>query len=118
MEEQKGKEHKGNKEYKKLKKMLKKAYKASVKCNQLNAFIEDAKKDFPGYMEAKKAYEKASYNTTAVPLSAFKRVSADFYEMYADLLDKSSTIARKAYNLQLNVDEMLNFAGKTESEEE
>lgn len=118
MEETAMKETKGNKEYKKLKKMLKKAYKASVKCNQLNAFIEDAKKDFPGYMEAKKAYEEAPYKADAVARANYTRAQADFYEIYADLLDKSSTIARKAYDLHLNVDEMLNYAGKTESEEE
>lgn len=109
---------KSNKEYKKLKKMLKKAYKASVKCNQMDAFIENAKKNFPGYMEAYEAYDKSSYNTDAAPLAALKRVSADFYEAYAEQLDKYSTIARKAFDLQLNVEHMLNHAGEKESEEE
>lgn len=118
MEEQKTKERKGNKEYKKLKKLLKKAYKASVKCNQMDAFIENAKKNFPGYMEAYEAYDKSSYNTDAAPLAALKRVSADFYEAYAEQLDKYSIIARKACDLQLNVEHMLNHAGKKESEEE
>lgn len=118
MEEQKTKERKGNKEYKKLKKMLKKAYKASVKSNQMDAFIENAKKNFPGYMEAYEAYDKSSYNTDAAPLAALKRVSADFYEAYAEQLDKYSIIARKACDLQLNVEHMLNHAGEKESEEE
>lgn len=124
MEEQKDKERKetkvckGNKEYKKLKKMLKKAYKASVKGNQLEAFIENAKKKFPGYMEAYEAYDKSSYNTDAATFAALKRVSADFYEAYAEQLNKYSTIAKKACDLQLNVEHMLNHAGEKESEEE
>lgn len=118
MEEQKTKERKGNKEYKKLKKMLKKAYKAFVKSNQMDALIEEAKKNFPGYKEAYEAYDKSSYNTDAAPLAALKRVSADFYEAYAEQLDKYSTIARKACDLQLNVEHMLNHAGEKESEEE
>ncbi|WP_250309615.1 hypothetical protein [Gardnerella sp. Marseille-Q2328] len=109
---------KSKQEYKKLKKLLKKAYKASVKCNQLNAFIEDAKKNFPGYTEAYEAYDKSSYNTEAAPLAALKRVSADFYEAYAEQLDKYSTIARKACDLRLDFEKMLNHAGEKESEEE
>ena len=118
MEEQKSNERKGNKEYKKLKKMLKKAYKASVKCNQMDALIEEAKKNFPGYKEAYEAYDKSSYNTDAAPLAALKRVSADFYEAYAEQLDKYSTIARKACDLRLDFEKMLNHAGEKESEEE
>lgn len=109
---------KSKKEYKKLKKLLKKAYKASVKCNQMDAFIENAKKNFPGYKEAYEAYDKSSYNTDAAPLAALKRVSADFYEAYAEQLDKYSTIARKACDLRLDFEKMLNHAGEKESEEE
>lgn len=38
---------KSKQEYKKLKKLLKKAYKANVKENQLAAFIEKCKEEFP-----------------------------------------------------------------------
>lgn len=109
---------KSKQEYKKLKKMLKKAYKASVKSKSDGRLIREAKQNFPGYKEAYEAYDKSSYNTGAAPLAALKRVSADFYEAYAEQLDKYSTIARKACDLQLNVEHMLNHAGEKESEEE
>lgn len=118
MEEQKDKQRKGNKEYKKLKKLLKKAYKASVKCNQLESLMREAKKNFPGYMDAKKAYEEAPYNADAVPFAALKRVEADFYEAYAEQLDKYSAISRKAGTLRVTFEDMLNHAGEWKNEEE
>lgn len=118
MEEQKGKERKGNKEYKKLKKLLKKAYKATVKENQLDAFIENAKKNFPGYAKAQLAFQKARYNADSVPFAALKRVEADFYETYAEQLDKCSTISSKAGTLRVTFESMLRHAGEKESEEE
>lgn len=118
MEEQKSKERKGNKEYKKLKKMLKKAYKASVKYNQLEALMREAKKNFPGYAEAQLAFQKARYNADAVPYAALKRVEADFYEAYAEQMNKCSTIAKKARTLRVTFEDMLNHAGEWENEEE
>lgn len=118
MEEQKSKERKGNKEYKKLKKMFKKAYKATVKGNQLDAFIENAKKNFPGYMEAQLAFQEARYKEDAVPYAALKHVEADFYEAYAEQLDKYSAISRKAGTLRVTFEDMLNHAGEWKSEEE
>lgn len=118
MEEQKSKERKGNKEYKKLKKLLKKAYKASVKYNQLEALIREAKKNFPGYAEAQLAFQKARYNADAVPYAALKRVEADFYEAYAEQMNKCSTIAKKARTLRVTFEDTLNHAGEWENEEE
>lgn len=105
-------------EYKKLKKLLKKAYKATVKQNQLEAFINEAKKNFPGYIKAREAYNKAPYNADSVPLVNYSRAKANFYEAYAEQLDKYSTIARKACDLRLDFEKMLNHAGEKESEEE
>ena len=118
MEETAMKETKGNKEYKKLKKMLKKAYKASVKYNQLAALIEEAKKNFPGYAEAQLAFQKARYNADSVPYAALKRVEADFYEAYAEQIDKCSTIAKKARTLRVTFEDVLNHAGEWKNEEE
>lgn len=111
-------ETKGNKEYKKLKKMFKKAYKATVKENQLEAFIKEAKKNFPGYAEAQLAFQKARYNADAVPYAALKRVEADFYEVYAEQMNKCSTIAKKARTLRVTFEDILNHAGEWENEEE
>lgn len=118
MEEQKDKERKGNKEYKKFKKLLKKAYKACVKENQLDAFINEAKKNFPGYIKAREAYNKAPYNADSVPLANYSRAKANFYEVYAKQIDKYSTIARKACDLRLDFEKMLMHAGEKENEEE
>lgn len=118
MEEQKDKEHKGNKEYKKLKKLLKKAYKASVKENQLEAFVKEAKKNFPGYMKAQKAYDEASRGADVIKEAAFKRVEADFYEAYAEQIDKYRKISQKAFELRCHVSGKLAHAGEKESEEE
>lgn len=96
MEEQKSKECKGNKEYKKLKKMLKKAYKACVKGNQLDAFIEEAKKNFPGYMDAQKAYEEAPKGADAAQYAALNRVEADFYEAYPEQINDRRKTIRKS----------------------
>lgn len=77
MEEQKSKECKGKQEYKKLKKMFKKACKATVKENQLDAFIENAKKNFPGYTDANKAYREAPNGADAIQLqhsTAWKQI--------------------------------------------
>lgn len=109
---------KSNKEYKKLKKMLKKAYKASVKSNQMGALIREAKQNFPGYMEAQLAFQEACYKEDAVPYAALKRVEADFYEAYAEQLDKYSTISRKAGTLRVTFEDMLNHAGEWKNEEE
>lgn len=118
MEEQKGKERKGNKEYKKLKKLLKKAYKACVKENQLDAFIEEAKKNFPGYMDAQKAYEEAPKGADSVQCAAYCRVKADFYEVYAEQIDEYHKTGGKAFKLRVRVSGMLRHAGEKESEEE
>ena len=118
MEEQKTKERKGNKEYKKLKKMLKKAYKATVKENQLDVFIEEAKKNFPGYMDAKKAYEEARNGTDAVQYAAFSRANADFYEAYFDQINEYRKISLKASTLRISFENRLYKAGKKKSEEE
>lgn len=109
---------KSNKEYKKLKKLLKKAYKASVKSNQMDALIREAKQNFPGYMEAQLAFQEARYKEDAVPYAALKRVEADFYEAYAEQLDKYSTISRKACTLRVTFEDMLNHAGEWKNEEE
>ena len=109
---------KGKQEYKKLKKLLKKAYKASVKSNQMDALIREAKQNFPGYMEAQLAFQEACYKEDAVPYAALKRVEADFYEAYAEQLDKYSTISRKAVTLRMAFEDMLNHAGEWKNEEE
>lgn len=118
MEEQKSKERKGNKEYKKLKKMFKKAYKATVKENQLDAFIEEAKKNFPGYTDAKKAYEEALNGTDAVQYAAFNRVEADFTEAYAEQINEHHKLGRKASGLRISFENRLFKAGEEKSEEE
>lgn len=118
MEEQKDKEHKGNKEYKKLKKLLKKAYKASVKGNQLDAFIKEAKKNFPGYMDAEKAYDEAPKGADSVKRAALSRVEADFYETYAEQIDKYRKTGEKAFRLRCRVSGKLIHAGEKEGEEE
>lgn len=118
MEEQKSKERKGNKEYKKLKKLLKKAYKASVKENQLDAFIKEAKKNFPGYMEAQKAYDEAPRGADSVKYAAFSRVESDFYEAYAEQIDKCRKTREKAFELRCRVNGKLIHAGEEKSEEE
>ncbi len=118
MEEQKDKERKGNKEYKKLKKLLKKAYKASVKSNQMDALIREAKQNFPGYMEAQLAFQEARYKEDAVPYAALKRVEADFYEAYAEQLNEHHKLGRKASGLRISFENRLFKAGKKESEEE
>lgn len=109
---------KSNKEYNKLKKLLKKAYKANVKENQLEAFIENAKKNFPGYMEASEAFDKAPYSAHSVQYAAFNRVEADFYEAYAEQIDKYRKTGEKAFRLRCLVSGKLNHAGEKESEEE
>lgn len=109
---------KSKQEYKKLKKLLKKAYKASVKSNQMDALIREAKQNFPGYMEAKLAFQEACYKEDAVLYAALKRVEADFYEAYAEQLDKYSTISRKAVTLRMAFEDMLNHAGEWKNEEE
>lgn len=118
MEEQKDKERKGNKEYKKLKKMLKKAYKACVKENQLDAFIEEAKKNFPGYMDAQKAYEEAPKGADAAQYAALNRVEADFYEAYLEQINERRKTSTKAFRLRLRVCGKLRDAGEEKSEEE
>lgn len=109
---------KSKQEYKKLKKMLKKAYKASVKENQLDAFIEEAKKNFPGYMDAQKAYDEAPRGADSVKFAAFSRVQADFSEAYAEQIDKYHKTREKAFRLRCRVSGKLNHAGEKESEEE
>ena len=118
MEEQKDKERKGNKEYKKLKKLLKKAYKATVKENRLEAFIKEAKKNFPGYMNAEKAYDEAPRGADSVKCAAFSRVKADFYETYAEQIDKYRKTGEKAFRLRRLVSGKLIHAGEKENEEE
>lgn len=115
MEEQKDKELKGNKEYKKLKKLFKKAYKASVKENQLEAFVKEAKKNFPGYTDAKKAYDEAPRGADSVKCAAFSRVKADFSEAYAEQIDKCHKIGEKAFRLRCRVGSKLTNAGEKES---
>lgn len=117
MEEQKSNERKGNKEYKKLKKMLKKAYKATVKKNQSAAFLENAKKNFSGYMDAEKAYDEAPKSADSVQCAAFCRVKADFYEAYAEQIDEYHKAAEKAFRLRCRVSDKLTHAGEKESEE-
>ena len=109
---------KSNKEYKKLKKMLKKAYKASVKCNQMDAFIENAKKNFPGYTAANKAYQEAPNGADAIQYAAFNRVEADFTETYAEQINEHHKLGRKASGLRMSFENRLFKAGKKESEEE
>lgn len=109
---------KSNKEYKKLKKLLKKAYKASFKGNQLAAYIENAKKNFPGYTDAKKAYDEAPRGADSVKCAAFSRVKADFSEAYAEQIDKCHKIGEKAFRLRCRVGSKLTNAGEKESEEE
>lgn len=118
MEEQKGKELKGNKEYKKFKKLLKKAYKASVKENQLEAFVKEAKKNFPGYMKAQKAYDEAPRGADVIKEAAFERVEADFYEAYAEQIDKYRKTRQKAFELRCRLSGKLTHADEKESEEE
>lgn len=109
---------KSKQEYKKLKKMLKKAYKATVKENQLDVFIEEAKKNFPGYMDAKKDYEEARNGTDAVQYAAFSRANADFYEAYFDQINEYRKISLKASTLRISFENRLYKAGKKKSEEE
>lgn len=118
MEETKGKERKGNKEYKKLKKLLKKAYKACVKENQLDAFIEEAKKNFPGYTDAQKAYDEAPKGADAAQYAALNRVEADFYEAYLEQINERRKTSAKAFRLRLRVCGKLRDAGEEKSEEE
>lgn len=118
MEETEMKETKGNKEYKKLKKMFKKAYKATVKENQLDAFIENAKKNFPGYIAANKAYREAPNGADAVQYAAFNRVEADFTEAYAEQINEHHKLGRKASCLRISFENRLFKAGKKENEEE
>lgn len=109
---------KSKQEYKKLKKLFKKAYKASVKENQLEAIVREAKKNFPGYAKAQLAFQKARYNADSVPFAALKRVEADFYEAYAEQLDKCATISSKAGTLRVTFESMLRHAGEWKNEEE
>ena len=109
---------KSKQEYKKLKKMLKKAYKATVKENRLDAFIKETKKNFPGYMDAQKAYEEAPRGADSVKCAAFSRVKADFYEAYAEQIDKYRKTTEKAFRLRCLVSNKLTNAGEKESEEE
>lgn len=109
---------KSKQEYKKLKKMLKKAYKASVKENQLEAFVKEAKKNFPGYMKAQKAYDEAPRGADVIKEAAFERVEADFYEAYAEQIDKYRKTRQKAFELRCRVSGKLAHAGEKESEEE
>lgn len=118
MEETAMKETKGNKEYKKLKKMFKKAYKATVKENQLDAFIENAKKNFPGYIAADKAYREAPNGADAVQYAAFNRVEADFTEAYAEQINEHHKLGCKASSLRISFGNRLFKAGEKESEEE
>lgn len=118
MEEQKDKERKGNKEYKKLKKMFKKAYKATVKENQLDAFIENAKKNFPGYTAANKAYQEAPNGADAIQHAALNRVEADFTEAYAEQINEHHKLSRKASVLRISFENRLFKAGEEKSEEE
>ncbi len=111
-------ETKGNKEYKKLKKMFKKAYKATVKENRLDAFIKETKKNFPGYMNAEKAYDEAPRGADSVKCAAFSRVKADFYETYAEQIDKYRKTGEKAFRLRCLVSDKLIHAGEKENEEE
>ena len=110
-------ETKGNKEYKKLKKMFKKVYKATVKENQLDAFIENAKKNFPGYTDANKAYREASNGADAIH-AALNRVEADFTEAYAEQINEHHKLSRKASILRISFENRLFKAGKKENEEE
>lgn len=109
---------KSKQEYKKLKKMLKKAYKASVKGNQLDAFIEEAKKNFPGYMDAQKAYEEAPKGADAAQYAALNRVEADFYEAYLEQINERRKTGEKAFRLRCLVGGKLIHAGEKENEEE
>lgn len=118
MEEQKDKEYKGNKEYKKLKKLFKKAYKATVKENQLDAFIKNAKKNFPGYTDADKAYRETPNGADAIQYAAFNRVEADFYEAYLEQINERRKTSAKAFRLRLRVCGKLRDAGEEKSEEE
>ena len=105
-------------EYKKLKKLLKKAYKASVKENQLDAFIENAKKNFPGYTDANKAYREAHNGADAIQYAALQRVEADFTEAYADQINEHHKLGRKASGLRISFENRLFKAGEEKSEEE
>ena len=109
---------KSKQEYKKLKKLLKKAYKASFKGNQLKAYIENAKKNFPGYTDAERAYDEAPRCADSVKYAAFSRVKADFSEAYAEQIDKCRKTEEKAFKLRCCVSGKLIHAGKKESEEE
>lgn len=111
----------GNKEYKKLKKLkklLKKAYKASFKENQLCAYIENAKKNFPGYTDAYKAYRAAPKGADSVQYAAFKLVESNFYQAYAEQIDEYNKTESKACTLRMNISDRLWHAGRKESEEE
>lgn len=109
---------KGKQEYKKLKKLLKKAYKASFKENQLEAFIESAKKNFPGYMKAQKAYDEAPRGADSVKYAALKLVESNFYQTYAEQIDEYRKTGEKAFRLLLRVKNKLSHAGEKEGEEE
>lgn len=119
MEEQKSKERKGNKEYKKLKKLLKKAYKASFKENQLAAYIENAKKNFPGYTDAEKAYGEASKSVDPIQCSvSYNHVISDFRAAYSGQIAEYRKTREKARRLRILVIGKLSHAGRKESEEE
>lgn len=118
MEEQKSKECKGKQEYKKLKKMFKKAYKASFKENQLAAYIENAKKNFPGYTDANKAYREAPNGADAIQYAALNRMEADFTEAYAEQINEHHKLSHKASGLRISFENRLFKAGKEKSEEE
>lgn len=109
---------KGKQEYKKLKKMFKKAYKATVKENQLDAFIENAKKNFPGYTDANKAYREAPNGADAIQYAALNRVEADFTEAYAEQINEHHKLGRKASGLRISFENRLFKAGEEKSEEE
>lgn len=111
----------GKQEYKKLKKLkklLKKAYKATVKENQLWAYIENAKKNFPGYTDADKAYNEAPKGADSVQYAAFKLVESNFYQAYAEQIDEYHKAGEKAFRLRVRVSGKLSHAGEKESEEE
>lgn len=105
-------------EYKKLQKLLKKAYKASVKANQLEALVESAKKNFPGYITVRQSFNDAPRGADTIKEAAFKRVEANFYEKYAGIIDKYRKKDRKASTLRTRFSVNLFHAGKKESEEE
>lgn len=118
MEETSVKVTNGKQEYKKLKKLLKKAYKTTVEANRLEAYVEDAKKNFPGYITARQSFITAPRGAGTIKEAAFKRVKADFYKKHAGIIDEYRKKDCKACKLRMRLSGFLIHAGEDESEEE